>query len=68
MPHNPNLVPISSAEATNAALAKAIYEVGHIRARAEEGRAVCTGDIADALEAILDLVAPHWRPMKTTEK
>jgi len=60
MPHNPNYIPPSSAEATNAALAKAIFEVGNIRASDE----VSTGDIADAFEAILDLVAPHWRPFK----
>jgi len=60
MPHNPNFVPPRSAEATNAALAKAIFEVGHIRASSEASNA----DIADALEAILDLVAPHWRPFK----
>ena len=60
MPHNPNFVPVHSAEATNAALAKAVSEVMHIRNSSEVSR----GDIADAFEAILDLVAPHWRPDK----
>lgn len=67
MPHNPNFVPVPSAEATNAALAKAVYEVNWIRARAEDGRDVCAGEIADAFEAILDIVAPYWRSMKNKD-
>lgn len=62
MPHNPSdIVPPTEAEAKNAALAKAAYEVKYIRDRVIDGHDVDDGDIVDALEAILGLVAPHWR-------
>ncbi len=62
MPINPNFVPPNSAEAINAALAKAIREIQYIRERGDDCH-VRASDVADAFEAILDLVAPHWRPM-----
>jgi hypothetical protein len=62
MEHNPSkIIPPTSAEAANVALAKAVFEVGFIRSGADRGKDICAGDVADAFEAILDLVAPHWR-------
>jgi hypothetical protein len=61
-PHTPSrITPPAEAERVNEALRKAAYEVGYIRSKANEDRSISAADVADAFEAILDLVAPHWR-------
>jgi hypothetical protein len=65
MEHNPSkIIPPNAAEVTNAALAVAIEKVARIRWYAPSIRRFGPPPapvVADAFEAIIDLVAPHWR-------
>jgi hypothetical protein len=64
MEHNPSkIIPPAETELKNAALHEAVAAIQNVRDypffNSMEGPS--RDEVADALAAILDLVAPHWR-------
>lgn len=69
--HIPSRIIPPTAESRNAALAVAIEKVSHLRWYGDGVRRYEPPDapiIADAFEAILDLIAPYWRGSPCDDK